>query len=638
MNEVIDKMKWYYSRLQAMSVNEIPYRIEQKYKNIQYKKLYSKKIPVYKQKLKSNTSLVLIKENLGMLTNLENINLESKTKNYNVFNDEISLLNNILWHKSSQKEWPKEKYSRNFTFSNSDDIGEIRYTWEINRLQFLPLIGLEYKLSGDKELYQLIKKHFYNWHEENLFLNGVNWSSSMEIAIRAYQWLLLLSILKNDIEEQFAEDIINSIIVSIDYVINNLSKHSSANNHLIIEIAISSMVGWIMYPIIKQNWFNLGYEILQNEIIKQTHSDGVNKEQAVHYHAFVLDMYLQYNIFLEKINKEPINLELIKKMVEFIGYVYRDGEVIEYGDSDDAKIIYFDPEINYYKYILQLASMFFNVNYLQKKWSTSIQVKVLTGKSSSNFSNEYQYENYKKFTEGGYTFTNYNDFFIGFDTGELGFDKLAAHGHADALSIVLNYNNKRVFVDPGTYIYNINREYRDLFRSTISHNTLLYENKNQSEIKGSFLWGKKARANLYSELDTDDYLAIKGKHDGYSPFIHKREIVVFKKSNTFVIIDDFPLEAEIHFTLLPELDITQISKDFLQLSNGLNITSNGNISKINKSYSSGFMKIQDSRGLVIKHDFKLNSKLFTVVSDSNIHLEYGNTISVNGVKYNLNEF
>ena len=89
-------------------------------------------------------------------------------------------------------------------------------------------------------------------------------------------------------------------INSINYVMKNLSKYSSANNHLILEVAIASIIGFILEPVYKQDWFQKGYHILEKEIPKQVYSDGVNKEQAVHYHAFVLDILIQYNIVLQK--------------------------------------------------------------------------------------------------------------------------------------------------------------------------------------------------------------------------------------------------------------------------------------------------------------------------------------------------
>ncbi|PFD14485.1 hypothetical protein CN269_30305, partial [Bacillus thuringiensis] len=86
-----------------------------------------------------------------------------------------------------------------------------------------------YKQTGQEEYLKILKKHFYDWVDKNPFYKGVNWSSSMEISIWAYQWILTYSILKEK-NSKFTEDLLKGSINSINYVMKNLSKYSSANN------------------------------------------------------------------------------------------------------------------------------------------------------------------------------------------------------------------------------------------------------------------------------------------------------------------------------------------------------------------------------------------------------------------------
>ncbi|PFD21568.1 hypothetical protein CN269_29675, partial [Bacillus thuringiensis] len=129
----------------------------------------------------------------------------------------------------------------------------------------------------------------------------------------------------------------------------------------------------------------------------------------------------------------------------------------------------------------------------------------------------------------GYSVINNKDTFLVFDTGPLGFGGLAAHGHADALNIIYNYKNKPVLVEPGTYIYNIESEWRDYFRRTDVHNTLSVSGDNQSEMQGPFLWGKKANAILENVEKLENGFLLKGKHDGYDSSIHHRAVCYLKK-------------------------------------------------------------------------------------------------------------
>jgi uncharacterized heparinase superfamily protein len=82
------------------------------------------------------------------------------------------------------------------------------------------------------------------------------------------------------------------------------------------------------------------------------------------------------------------------------------------------------------------------------------------------------------------------------DAGPLGLGSLAAHGHADALSLWASLDGKPLLIDAGTYAYHEDPAWRDHFRSTPAHNTLTLDGKNQSEIHGPFLWGRKAQLAL----------------------------------------------------------------------------------------------------------------------------------------------
>ncbi|TIQ17227.1 heparinase II/III-family protein, partial [Mesorhizobium sp.] len=78
----------------------------------------------------------------------------------------------------------------------------------------------------------------------------------------------------------------------------------------------------------------------------------------------------------------------------------------------------------------------------------------------------------------------------------LGYLSIAAHGHADALSLTLCVDGEPVLVDPGTWLYGSGGVWRDWFRSTPAHNTLNIEGKSQSIIAGTFNWSHKAVAAL----------------------------------------------------------------------------------------------------------------------------------------------
>ncbi|TIQ00931.1 MAG: heparinase, partial [Mesorhizobium sp.] len=135
------------------------------------------------------------------------------------------------------------------------------------------------------------------------------------------------------------------------------------------------------------------------------------------------------------------------------------------------------------------------------------------------------------FTQGGLSVwrgeMNGRSIDLTFDHGPLGYLSIAAHGHADALSLTLCVDGEPVLVDPGTWLYGSGGVWRDWFRSTPAHNTLNIEGKSQSIIAGMFNWSHKAAAALV-ESEPGTHWKLRARHDGYTSrfgVVHQRTVM-----------------------------------------------------------------------------------------------------------------
>src|SRR5207249_554757 len=74
----------------------------------------------------------------------------------------------------------------------------------------------------------------------------------------------------------------------------------------------------------------------------------------------------------------------------------------------------------------------------------------------------------QQFPAGGYTVMRSGEGaaeqLLLLDHGPLGYLSIAAHGHADCLSLALHFGGQPVLVDPGTYVYHEQPEWRNYFR------------------------------------------------------------------------------------------------------------------------------------------------------------------------------
>jgi hypothetical protein len=116
------------------------------------------------------------------------------------------------------------------------------------------------------------------------------------------------------------------------------------------------------------------------------------------------------------------------------------------------------------------------------------------------------------------------------------------HAHNDKLSFELCIDGEDVIVDPGTYVYTPLPEWRNKFRSTAYHNTVIIDGKEQNnfyshsiftlrnEIKCKCLIFKEDREKILFEGEYKNYIG--------RDIIECRRSIVFIKENSNLIIED----------------------------------------------------------------------------------------------------
>ena len=148
------------------------------------------------------------------------------------------------------------------------------------------------------------------------------------------------------------------------------------------------------------------------------------------------------------------------------------------------------------------------------------------------------------------------------DGGPHGFLSIAAHAHADALSVEVRYAGVDILADPGTYCYHGEREWRSYFRSTLAHNTIELGGRNSSAEGGSFLWVRHADAREIEVIDDGDVARWTAEHRGYASLdaaaIHRRSVLLDRASRSIDIIDEIEggrHEVRLAFHFGPEVQV-----------------------------------------------------------------------------------
>jgi hypothetical protein len=156
-------------------------------------------------------------------------------------------------------------------------------------------------------------------------------------------------------------------------------------------------------------------------------------------------------------------------------------------------------------------------------------------------------EHRRAFAGGGYfvlghQFGKQDEVSVVFDVAPLGYLSIAAHGHADRLSFVLSLGGVPVLIDPGTYCFHSDSNWRDYFRSTAAHNTARIDGIDQSEMAGPFMWTRKARPIVEVQEFSDTSQRVRARNEGYrglsDPVVHTRDIRVDGQAGVISVIDE----------------------------------------------------------------------------------------------------
>lgn len=549
-------LRWYLNRLRAMSLPEVGWRISQKCIQIQERKRFGS--------CEMNVGEKIWNEEFS------NLVFDRNALRINWNNTHFSICTTIhLLQGPDSGQWPNT-FSYDLEYRQRDDLGDARTNWEKNRHFDWALLAKAYYITREEKYLQQLSCSVKIWCEKNPFLHGISWTSAMELAIRSINWMFALAFVQAAGRNITALKI--GIINMVDYLTKHYSRYSSANNHLLVEATAIGIAGYAYHF---KPWQELALRLLTEELSKQNYSDGVNKELSLHYQTFGMEAYL----LMAHVSGEKKWNAMLRNQAKYVAHSsWREQTVCEFGDDDDGKILDLQgDEWHQWEMILQLASLITgdrfssfdhiceNIYWLfSEEEITTIKQQILYDASKS-----------RCFMVGGNSFLrdNQDRVLIGIDHAALGFGSIAAHGHSDALSFQLIVDGMPVITDPGTYIYHCDLDHRNSFRKTINHSTVCFGGKDQSEMLGAFLWGKKANCVLEHFESDEDIDVLTASHDGYKPTIHQRTFEWHKNTRILRLRDAFVKEKSWVNTLMLGKDvcILDYSDKIVRLQSGVNI-------------------------------------------------------------------
>ncbi|TIS55095.1 heparinase II/III-family protein [Mesorhizobium sp.] len=419
------------------------------------------------------------------------------------------------------KAWPgPESHTFDVDFRHRGDRGDVKYVWEINRLQQLPPLAAHLLLAGDDRSRIAIEAAIDSWHCANPPFWGVGWASGIEVALRAISLIVTMDLIGERLGVAIRQQVGEILAASAYWLPRFPSRFSSANNHLVAELA-----GHYLISLAFGAESAAARNDLLAEVDKQILADGAGAEQTPTYAAFTAELILLCAAAAQQAGT-PFPAPVEARLAAFANFVdWLPPKAAGFGDDDEGRVLTLGDEQDYVRSVAAAIHGF-----LRTPGSAAEPDDfraLFYGAPPAPAPVPYGLQT---FTQGGLSVwrgeMNGRSIDLTFDHGPLGYLSIAAHGHADALSLTLCIDGEPVLVDPGTWLYGSGGVWRDWFRSTPAHNTLNIEGKSQSIIAGTFNWSHKAVAALVKS-EPGAHWRLCARHDGYrSRFgvVHQRTV------------------------------------------------------------------------------------------------------------------
>ncbi len=451
-----------------------------------------------------------------------------------------------------------DRYAFRINQRSEGQVGNVKQVWEIARLQHLTLLATAWFLSRDEAYARRVADQLRSWYQQNPFLSGVHWTSGIEVGIRliSLAWIRRLLDGWPGVAGLFEDDglAVQQIRWHQRYLDGFQSRGSSANNHVIAEAA-GQLVASCAFPWFGESarWRRKSAALLERELLRNTFPSGIGRELASDYQCFVAELGLLAAVEAGAAG-HPLSAVFWQRLCAMTdsaaALVDEQLRAPRQGDGDEGRGVLLDAPVPGGGWPSLMAAGDAVAGRLS--WwppvtagAASTLIGALAGGPRDIPGRPAQRPS--RFPDAGVTVLRTDgaqapEIWCRLDGGPHGFLSIAAHAHADAMSLEVRYGGVDVLADPGTYCYHGEAAWRSYFRSTIAHNTLELGGRNQSGEGGPFLWLRHANGREIGVADTGETAEWTADHDGYlslrPPARHRRSVRLDRTARSIRIVDE----------------------------------------------------------------------------------------------------
>lgn len=414
------------------------------------------------------------------------------------------------WHFDplTQQDWPRVPWWR-IDIRSPKRLSDVKWTWEAGRHRDLVILARAASLDSQGGWEQELERLLRQWCRENPPEYGVNWYSSLELAIRAIAWMQVIDLAGDRLSVGTRQLMDRSLWLSARHIMIELPYTTSSmrNNHLLGD-ALGLLAIARLFPHRRASRLlaRLGDRLFNDQLRRHMEADGSMVEDSLSYHRFVLEMLIVRLLLGGETAHVRKAIHGAAMHLTRLGAL--DADIPQYGDWDEGRVLASSGNAADVKGTTALALQLCGeavppglASSDEVVWygtSPAVKTHANAGKDGATSS-------------GGLAYAKRGDWSVWFKAG-----RGESHGHADLGSVWIKFAGQWLVQDPGTGTYNGPLHVRNGFRKSSAHSCLRLIGHDQLGPHRSFRWLHQPRADLNYVEDREGKSILFGWHSAYS--------------------------------------------------------------------------------------------------------------------------
>ena len=444
----------------------------------------------------------------------------------------------------TERCWPEDTPWWQIDIRTDARLSDVKWVWEAARHRDLVVLARAATLEPDGPWLTQLEAMLVRWCRECRPEEGVNWYSSLELALRAIAWSQVLRLVGDRLHGGLRAELDDQLVASARHIMVELpyTMTSMKNNHLLGD-GLGLVVLGKLFPEhpSSRRWQAIGDRLMLKQLSRHMLPDGSMIEDSLSYHRFVLEMFIVRVLVGGAPSEITAAMRASSEHLITLGVL--DGDVPQYGDWDEGRVLADSAPAGDVAGAALLGTHLSGGATPADAWDRYDELAWYAQTDDARL--EHAAPSPTTWASGHFSGGRQGEWSVWLKRGVT-----PSHQHADLSSVWIQRAGEWVTRDPGTGTYNGPLVVRDGFRTTAAHPVWRPSGADLLGPHRAFRWERPTVPAGHAHLDAPGLTVLAVWHDGFDEGRCLRVVLVEDRGVT--VLDRLPDGAQGWVQTLPE--------------------------------------------------------------------------------------